>query len=236
MCALTKRYGDLGAVDKVDSSVAHGEVSTFLGPNGAGKSTTIKIPTSEPRQRICTSGLRQKRSTFMDNNGTGNAAESLSAPPVGASVWEREIFDHLTEHIVQEQGLFEEYVYAAKETESKALGYLINLLIEDERRHHSLFRQLAESLKSEAELWPESPVLPRMDFNKENRVEVLEVTARLLDREENDLRELKRLRSELSDVKDTTLWALLVELMERDTDKHIAILRFASKHAKDPVF
>jgi hypothetical protein len=74
-----------------------------------------------------------------------------------------------------------------------------------------------------------------MDFDKENRAEVLEVTERLLEREEGDLLELKRLRKELSDVKDTTLWGLLVELMERDTDKHIAILRFARRHARHPI-
>jgi ABC-2 type transport system ATP-binding protein len=41
--ALTKRYGDLVAVDGVDFEVATGEVFGFLGPNGAGKSTTIKM-------------------------------------------------------------------------------------------------------------------------------------------------------------------------------------------------
>jgi ABC-2 type transport system ATP-binding protein len=40
---LTKRYGDLAAVDGVDFSVGQGEVFAFLGPNGAGKSTTIKM-------------------------------------------------------------------------------------------------------------------------------------------------------------------------------------------------
>ena len=41
--ALTKRFGDLTAVDAVDFEVAAGEVFGFLGPNGAGKSTTIKM-------------------------------------------------------------------------------------------------------------------------------------------------------------------------------------------------
>jgi ABC-2 type transport system ATP-binding protein len=38
---LTKRYGDVTAVDGVDLTVESGEVFGFLGPNGAGKSTTI---------------------------------------------------------------------------------------------------------------------------------------------------------------------------------------------------
>src|SRR5664280_1668878 len=40
---LTKRYGDLAAVDSINFTVDQGEVFAFLGPNGAGKSTTIKI-------------------------------------------------------------------------------------------------------------------------------------------------------------------------------------------------
>jgi len=41
--ALTKRYGDLTAVDRVTFSVFKGEVFAFLGPNGAGKTTTLEI-------------------------------------------------------------------------------------------------------------------------------------------------------------------------------------------------
>ena len=40
---LTKRYGDLLAVDSVSFTVGAGEVLGFLGPNGAGKSTTMKL-------------------------------------------------------------------------------------------------------------------------------------------------------------------------------------------------
>jgi len=168
----------------------------------------------------------------MDSNAAATPAQSSMAPPIGASHWERDIYDHLIEHIAKEQALLEEYVDAAARTESKALAYLIDLLVEDEQRHHDLFRQLAQSLKSTAELNRQSQDVPRMDLGRENRAEVLEATARLLDREESDKRELRHLQNELSDVRDTTLWGLLVELMERDTDKHIAILRFAHEHAK----
>ena len=40
---LTKRFGDLVAVDGLDMTVERGEVFGFLGPNGAGKSTTINM-------------------------------------------------------------------------------------------------------------------------------------------------------------------------------------------------
>nr|WP_230977525.1 ABC transporter ATP-binding protein [Georgenia yuyongxinii] len=41
--ALTKRFGELVAVDGVDFDVRRGEAFGFLGPNGAGKSSTMKM-------------------------------------------------------------------------------------------------------------------------------------------------------------------------------------------------
>jgi ABC-2 type transport system ATP-binding protein len=42
---LTKRYGDLVAVDHVSFTAQKGEIVGFLGPNGAGKTTTMRIIT-----------------------------------------------------------------------------------------------------------------------------------------------------------------------------------------------
>jgi ABC-2 type transport system ATP-binding protein len=41
--ALTKRYGELRAVDGVDLEVRAGEVYGFLGANGSGKTTTVRM-------------------------------------------------------------------------------------------------------------------------------------------------------------------------------------------------
>jgi len=40
---LTKRYGSLVAVNKLDLKVERNTIHGFLGPNGAGKTTTIKV-------------------------------------------------------------------------------------------------------------------------------------------------------------------------------------------------
>jgi ABC-2 type transport system ATP-binding protein len=41
--ALTKRFGELTAVDGVTFSLEAGTVTGFLGPNGAGKTTTLRL-------------------------------------------------------------------------------------------------------------------------------------------------------------------------------------------------
>jgi ABC-2 type transport system ATP-binding protein len=40
---LTKRFGNLVAVDGIDIEVREGEVFGYLGPNGAGKTTTLRL-------------------------------------------------------------------------------------------------------------------------------------------------------------------------------------------------
>ncbi|UOY10124.1 ATP-binding cassette domain-containing protein [Methanonatronarchaeum sp. AMET6-2] len=46
---LSKRYGDIQAVDEISFRVESGEIFGLLGPNGAGKTTTIGMLTTEIR-------------------------------------------------------------------------------------------------------------------------------------------------------------------------------------------
>ena len=53
---MTKKYGEVRAVERVSFTIPQGEVFGLLGPNGAGKSTTIKMLTtlSKPDSGRCT--------------------------------------------------------------------------------------------------------------------------------------------------------------------------------------
>jgi rubrerythrin len=150
----------------------------------------------------------------------------------GPSAWERDLFAHVTSHVQAERGLLEQYSAVAEQTQSHAFRYLVNLLIEDEIRHHRIFTELADSLKTAALLGSEEPIVPYMDFDRADGAAVLDGTNQLMENEEHDARELKRLQHEIRDVKDTSLWGLLVDLMQRDTQKHIAILRFVREHTR----
>ena len=43
LSSVTKRFGDLTAVDAIDLDVAEGEFFTMLGPSGCGKTTTLRM-------------------------------------------------------------------------------------------------------------------------------------------------------------------------------------------------
>src|SRR5208282_260211 len=45
IAGLTKRFGDLAAVNDLSLRIEPGEIFGLLGPNGAGKTTTVKILT-----------------------------------------------------------------------------------------------------------------------------------------------------------------------------------------------
>jgi ABC-2 type transport system ATP-binding protein len=49
VCNLSKRFGDVTAIESVTFSICKGEIFGFLGPNGAGKTTTINMLTGLAR-------------------------------------------------------------------------------------------------------------------------------------------------------------------------------------------
>jgi ABC-type multidrug transport system ATPase subunit len=85
--ALTKKFGELTAVDALSFSVPRGEVYGFLGQNGAGKSTTIRMLLTLVQP---TSGSI----AVLGNELTHRRKEILSQ--VGAIVEKPDLYDYLT--------------------------------------------------------------------------------------------------------------------------------------------
>jgi hypothetical protein len=116
-------------------------------------------------------------------------------------------------HEQNERVMLVEYQDAAATSPSAAFRYLASLIVEDEVRHHRIFRELASALKSAVEWRPEVPAVPHLGHWGDDTARIVELTERLLQREHADARELHRLAGELRDLEHTTLWALLVRLI-----------------------
>lgn len=160
----------------------------------------------------------------------------MSTRIVGASVWQQEIFDYVSQHVAAEGALLQEYQRLAEDPNgSPAFRYVAGLILADERRHHQLFNDLAESIRQMAELRYEDEPIPPLHGLKADRDRILAATERLIDSERSDQRELKELSRKIKDVRDTTLWGLLLEIMQDDNAKHIKMLKFIRDRADDAI-
>lgn len=156
----------------------------------------------------------------------------LDSTPEGLSSWETSLFRHIQEHIRTEDGLIAAYETVAEESEAPHVAYLLGLIAEDEARHHRLWQEWLTALLAFVDEAPEGEVrVPelRREHHARRLVDELDV---LVGFERADAKELRRLRRDLRSVEHVTIWPLLVELMEHDTAKHLAILEFLRKHAK----
>jgi ABC-2 type transport system ATP-binding protein len=84
---LTKRYGELLAVDHVNFQVEKGEIFGFLGPNGPGKTTTTRMlitltKTSEGTAKIFRYDVQHQALFAKERMGivpeTSNVCDELS--------------------------------------------------------------------------------------------------------------------------------------------------------------
>ena len=82
---LTRRFGELVAVDAVDLQVASGEIFGFLGPNGAGKSTLVKMLTTilaPTSGRATVAGLDVRRDQGKVRRAIGVALQEVGLDPL----------------------------------------------------------------------------------------------------------------------------------------------------------
>ena len=148
----------------------------------------------------------------------------------GLSVWEAQLLEHLTEHLATESDLISSYDQLGKEDQSDWVSYLMNLLAEEEARHHRFLNELVNALRAPIER-DVGEMVPTVG-NVANPSELLEAVERFLKAERKDARDLKHLSRGLRSMRGVSIWPLLIEIMQRDTEKHQAILRFVHKRLR----
>jgi rubrerythrin len=148
--------------------------------------------------------------------------------------WPEEIRERITEHVNNEHSIMIEYEKLAEDATAEDVRFLMQVVLDDERRHHRWFRELRNSLDAAIELRSVGATIPPVGSEPVSPA-LLEATERLLEVEHEDAQELKALRKALKPVEGTTLWSLLVEIMEHDTQKHIAILEYIRRLVRERV-
>ena len=140
--------------------------------------------------------------------------------------WDRVALRHIEAHLQRETSVVNGYE-AMVGTTTGAIEYLLNQVISDEYRHHHVLAELAKAVGS-ATGRPEyeaSEVPVPGPIEEETRRQLLGETRRFIDVENEDDKDLKQLVADLRPAKSRTIWPLLVELMQLDTEKHLKILR-----------
>jgi rubrerythrin len=150
----------------------------------------------------------------------------------GASTWEEGLFEAFQSHAEQEHQLLDTYRALADDLSSPDVSFLVRLILEDEERHHRLFEELAGTLRAQIELEPEPTTIPDVPLHRKDPSALIDVTDHLLALEREDSKKLRELRKQLRPVEETTVWSLIIETMELDTKKHIALLKHIRKLAK----
>jgi ABC-2 type transport system ATP-binding protein len=131
---LTKRYGDLLAVNDITFNVGKGEVFALLGPNGAGKTTTVEIIDTI---RTPTSG----RVTLLGMNVTKkkhDIVRRIGVLPQGFSS-----FDRIT---VRETIQYYSRLFRSRNTDIDGLIELVNLKDKTKEQYMNLSGGLKQRL------------------------------------------------------------------------------------------
>jgi ABC-2 type transport system ATP-binding protein len=166
---LTKRYGDLVAVDELSLEVFQGEVFGFLGPNGAGKTTAINM--------MC--GLLAPDAGQVFIQGEPVSDDPAQRSRVGVCPQEIVLWERLT-CLEQLQFVGQMYGLAASEAKARGLRLLDDLGLADRRNKQA--RTLSGGMQRRLNLAmalvhdPEIVVLdePEAGLDPQSRVRVRE--------------------------------------------------------------
>lgn len=154
------------------------------------------------------------------------ADSDVRAEPVD----EIKIANFLREHGPREGAALAAYEQLIAEVDDPGIRYLAQMILEDERRHHSMITAMLHQIESFLWNTEVDGAVPYLEDRVDPSLHA--ATKGLLDLEHEDANELRHLRRALKHQPSGSLLPLLVECMLHDTAKHIAILETIRDHTK----
>jgi len=155
---LSKRFGEITAVDGVSFDVRPGEVFGFLGPNGAGKTTTIKM--------LCTLLKPSSGRALIDGHDVVTEAAAVRAG-IGIVFQDNTLDEYLT---AEQNLLYHAMIYHVPRRERKERILRLLELVELADRRSDVVRTFSGGMKRRLEIARALLHLPRVLFLDEPTV------------------------------------------------------------------
>lgn len=148
----------------------------------------------------------------------------------------QEVLLALEGHAAQEATLLDDYQRAARTTQDPHLRLLMNLIVQDEERHHVISRALAMTIESALLGVPDIGAVPVGVPQADAAVDadLLELTNRFLVAERRGIDE-DRWLSRMCEGLNDGLLSLLLETMIQDSRKHVKILEFIRQRLRNRI-
>lgn len=151
------------------------------------------------------------------------AAASKHGPERGTVEW---LLGAVERHASAEQEALAQYEFVAEASQDPVVALLMRLILEDEERHHALFRRMQATL-SDALNWTHSrSALPGGSVPEQPLGDDLVAITRGLVNEEHSGARILRHLAHTEEGIDSGLESVLLEMMAMDSEKHARLLQF----------
>ena len=152
----------------------------------------------------------------------------MIAEPQEAPLVER-VLEAFERHAAAEADSIELYAEIAHTSPDPVISLLMDLVHEDELRHHGLLERMAARLRDDLR-WTHSPdALPSGIFSPTaGPKETPEIVSQLAREEREGVDHLRKLAREVSTLHNGLL-ALLLEMMALDSEKHEKVMRYIAR-------
>lgn len=155
------------------------------------------------------------------------------AEPVTQEVSESEhLLEEFETHDFKEGEFIRQYKEIAENTKDSLIKFLLQLIITDEERHHTIIHSMAESLRGSLQWTKQEGALPSLSDLGEEKEELLKLTADFIQNEKQGIKDIRKL------VKKSAgyyrgLFPLLLKATIHDSEKHVEVLEFLHNRVKE---
>ena len=157
----------------------------------------------------------------------GDASAGTGPPPTEG---ERALLETLERHVSSEGDTLRAYDELARTSPDEHVRYVLRMILDDERRHHTVLDAMLDRVRAEVEWREPSAATPYVRPVQDHHA-TRNSLARLLADERADLRRVRSLKRRLRRQRDTSMLWLMADMLECDTRKHVRMLRFLRRTA-----